>query len=192
MNSQIRLTDALDNVLWNVTATEVFSCQSAYQSLHRQSHATFSRNPNWNCIWKSKLTNKMKHFLWLSAHDRLLTNSTRFKRKMSTDPMCHQCGQGEETTLHIVRHHRCAKRIWKEILQPQMMNTFEGILDSSWFISNLQGSFDMKFNSNACWPAVFTATIWTLWKSRNSSIFRGKPDSIQFKFVGKIAIYTSK
>lgn len=83
---------------------------------------------------------------------------------------------GQENTIHIFRHCSKAKAIWREILLPDELNKFNAISDDTWIKKNLQGNFKSCLNTDACWLAIFTAGIWVLLKSRNSSVFRGKPE----------------
>lgn len=88
------LTNAQDTLLWNETRTGKFTCQSTYKTLDKQIHIEVTRRcagVNWKVLWKRKLTNKIKHFLWLAIQDKLLANSIGCKRQMSTNPFCVQC-----------------------------------------------------------------------------------------------------
>lgn len=87
--ANITLTADHDCILWNGTASRIFTCQSGYHILHKQTQSVTPKQLDWKCIWQSKLTNKMKHFLWLAIQDKLHTNSLRFKRQMATESTCY-------------------------------------------------------------------------------------------------------
>lgn len=173
-NSHIQLSDGQDIILWNESASGQLTCQSAYKTLYNEARVF----PLSRIDWKSKLTNKMKHFLWLAIQDRLLTNSLRYKRRISSFYLCPQCQVAEETVLHVFRYCKCARSVWKEILPSSALDEFDKISDALWFKQNLQGNFESKLNNEVCWPALFTATVWILWKSRKASIFKSKADSL--------------
>lgn len=175
----MRLSEEQDTLIWNGTTSGKFSCQSAYQILHEQNYPSQPLNKDWNYLWKSKLSNKMKHFLWLASRDRLLTIVHRHKRYMTNDPSCVQCNGSEETVLHLLRHCVTAKRIWEELIPQPDLRRFKEFSDRDWFRLNLQGNFATNLNMVICWPAVFTTTFWALWKSRNAKIFKGKPETTQ-------------
>lgn len=137
-DSQTQLSEESDTLLWNETATGLFSCQSAYHTLHRQNYHSLENKRNYIYIWKGKLTNKMKHFLWFVAQDRLLTNSLRYKRHFATDPICVQCNIEEEDVLQIFRYCRTATLIWKEVLTDEDLLRFKTCSDAEWLKKNLQ------------------------------------------------------
>jgi hypothetical protein len=56
----------------------------------------------WGKLWKLKLLNVEKNFLWKACHDILPTRSNMFKRKITEFPKCSICGLEDETTLHIL------------------------------------------------------------------------------------------
>lgn len=96
-------------IIWNVTASGEFSCQSAYKVLHGLNHELPHSSHKWRVIWKSKLSNKLKHFIWLAVQDKLMTNVLRFSINMALDAVCSQCGEVEESVVHMLRHCRTAK-----------------------------------------------------------------------------------
>ncbi|CAN1840120.1 Putative ribonuclease H protein At1g65750 [Linum perenne] len=93
-----------------------FSISSAYDII---TAANTNTDPSlWKLVWKWKGPNRVKHFLWLVAHNRLLTNAERHKRHMSTDDSCRLCPDSVEDAIHIIRDCRVAKKLWNEFLPP--------------------------------------------------------------------------
>ncbi|KAL6540841.1 hypothetical protein OROMI_024724 [Orobanche minor] len=179
-SSNIQLSSESDKLLWNGTASGLFTCQSAYKVLHQFSISNDLRQRpdfKWKVLWKSKLPNKFKYFLWLAVQDRLLTNELRYKRNMAPNPYCGICQETNENVLHILRHCTAAKEIWRSILPHSELARLISLPDATWFEENLLSQFDHTLNLNARWPAIFMAVIWSLWKSRNLRIFKGKADS---------------
>lgn len=109
--TQIQLSEEQDKIMWNETTSGMFNCQFAHHTLYKQEYSLNHQRSDWDCIWKSKITNKFKHFLWLAIQDRLATNSLRFKWKIITDSSCPQCQEGEETIIHILKYFKLAKLI---------------------------------------------------------------------------------
>ena len=66
-----------DELYWSATPDDRFTLKSAYQQLHGGPRAS---NPGeWNWIWRIPCIKKLRTFLWLILHDRLLTNLSRFR-----------------------------------------------------------------------------------------------------------------
>ncbi|CAN1751199.1 Putative ribonuclease H protein At1g65750 [Linum perenne] len=93
-----------DDLIWGPDPKGRFTIKSAYDII-----AT-SRDPSphntWNFIWKWQGPSRIKHFLWLAAHDRLLSNAERHRRHMTVTDNCHRCTNVSETSLHILRRRR--------------------------------------------------------------------------------------
>ena len=51
-------------------------------------------------------------FVWLVAHDRIMTNANRVKRGFARDPSCAMCGSNEEDTGHVLRDCPGAQVVW--------------------------------------------------------------------------------
>lgn len=117
--------------------------------------------------------------MWLAIKNRLVTHSLRFTRKLTDDAICPQCGKNEEIVLHILRHCVTAQTIWQIILTPEALSKFDAIPDNQWFKMNLKGNLATRVNVPASGPAIFMATVWNLWLSRNSKVFKGHADSKQ-------------
>jgi len=45
-------------------------------------------NQVWSRIWKLQAPQRIKFFLWLVAHERLMTNAHRVQRGLGLDPSC--------------------------------------------------------------------------------------------------------
>ena len=46
---------------------------------------------------------RMRMFLWLAAHEQLMTNANRFERGLATPPCFITCPSHEETMVHLLR-----------------------------------------------------------------------------------------
>ncbi|CAN1787613.1 Putative ribonuclease H protein At1g65750 [Linum perenne] len=78
-----------DELIWGPDPKGQFSIKSAYDIL--ASCRSEPRQNLWSSIWKWQGPSRVKHFLWLAAHDRLLTNAERHRRHMTNDDKCHIC-----------------------------------------------------------------------------------------------------
>ncbi|CAN1269114.1 Putative ribonuclease H protein At1g65750, partial [Linum perenne] len=55
----------------------------------------------WKTVWRWAGPSRVKHFIWLVAHDRILTNAERRRRHMATTDDCQRCRGYTEDTLHV-------------------------------------------------------------------------------------------
>ncbi|KAL7246634.1 hypothetical protein ACSBR2_001688 [Camellia fascicularis] len=51
---------------------------------------------DWSWTWKLKLPQKLKSFMWLILHRKVLTNELRHKRGFTGNPNCPSCDTVED------------------------------------------------------------------------------------------------
>jgi hypothetical protein len=66
----------------------------------------------WQEIWKLKLPNAEKNFLWYAFHEILPTRTNLHRRKIVEDDLCPLCGREEETILHVLWQCSAAADVW--------------------------------------------------------------------------------
>jgi hypothetical protein len=76
-----------------------------------------SLNPVWQLIWKRSGPERIKAFLWATAHDRLMINENRKRGFLTDNPLCHNCPTDVENTLHVLRECPLARMVWKTLLE---------------------------------------------------------------------------
>lgn len=167
-----RFVTYTDAPSWIGTSEGTFSTASAYRIISNQE----PDGRAWKWLWKVKIPQKLKCFLWLILHDRLLTNQLRFRRNMTTTVECPRCGLYYEDSSHLLRECPCAKAIWIEIKDFKWWE--EGCKQplAEWVASNLKKTIvflDTK------WYRFFTTTLWQIWKTRNLMVFENVSHPIQ-------------
>lgn len=85
----------------------VFSVASAYTLIQGNPDL----GADWTWLWKLRLPQKLKAFLWTILHGKLLTNHMRMKRGLTNDPTCPFCCKDEDIT-HLFRDCYKAKEVW--------------------------------------------------------------------------------
>jgi hypothetical protein len=70
-----------------------------------------NENSIWHKIWKIKVPERVRSFIWMAMHDRLLTNSNKSKMGIF-HAMCNYCGDVEETAIHVLRDCPTASNVW--------------------------------------------------------------------------------
>ncbi|KAL2921356.1 hypothetical protein RDABS01_012847 [Bienertia sinuspersici] len=90
-----------DLLYWKGTSNGKFSIKHALKLIRNDNPPTFS--DQWNVIWKTPVQQRIRAFIWVLMHGRLLYNVNRVKRNLSDDPTCPRCHQAEESNMHLFR-----------------------------------------------------------------------------------------
>ena len=64
-----------------------------------------SSNPSqafWKSIWKIRVPNKIRHFVWHAVKDSLSTEQNLKTRHVSMDDFCDGCGDHVESIMHCL------------------------------------------------------------------------------------------
>ncbi|KAL2941204.1 hypothetical protein RDABS01_029554, partial [Bienertia sinuspersici] len=140
-----------DLLFWNGATSGGFTIKSVLKIIRQEDD-----QPNddaWEWVWSAPAQNRVKFFLWLVMHDRILSNENRVKRGLSDDRSCPLCHHGYETTLHLLRDYDAAKQIWVKLLSTSQISTFfTGNNIKEWVKLNLMADNDSNLNS---WPMTF-------------------------------------
>ncbi|CAL1372638.1 unnamed protein product [Linum trigynum] len=152
---------------WRLTENGGFSFRTAYEITDGNASPA-TKQPIWRSIWRTPTLQRVRSFLWLLNHNRLLTNAERARRHLTTNVACKICGGGPETAIHIVRDCPFARATWAGILEDEPdVNFFEPELHR-WSLHYLSG------RSNVIDSTLFAGTCWLLWKNRNDYLFRSE------------------
>lgn len=169
-------TDLEDLTVWRHESASLFSVSSAYDIACN--HPAKTEAAKWNAIWKLKLPSRIKTFLWLARHEKILTNSSRARRGMTDDSFCHICRDKIEDADHVMRKCPATNLLWSKVLPSFHANTlnesFKEWLDHG--ISN-KGNHLRPVNDNV----IFAVTIWLVWKWRNEEIFSNSTHHLHSK-----------
>ncbi|KAK8976065.1 hypothetical protein V6N11_000333 [Hibiscus sabdariffa] len=93
-----------DCCCWSCGKNGAFSVKSAYTKLAQDAWGV--KDAKWELLWHLPIPERIKFFLWLSLHGRILTNVYRFHRHLSVDPICSICAVSDESILHVLRDCR--------------------------------------------------------------------------------------
>jgi hypothetical protein len=98
--NNVSLNDEKDLPLWRWNANKIFSVKSVYNHLTKnESSVAYKR------IWKAKIPEKIKIFMWLLEQKAVLTKDNMLRRKWQGSPACYFCGE-PESNGHL------AKVVW--------------------------------------------------------------------------------
>lgn len=126
---------------------------------------------------------RINAFLWRIAHNRLMTNATRFERGVSGTAHCLRCHQQDESIMHVLRDCDGAIELWEKIVDPNKWHSFASLGLHPWLELNL-GNTDVGSGSFN-WPIVFGTMVHMPWIDRNHFVFLGK-SSIPDLFLPKL------
>ena len=149
-----------DRIVWKASKTGAFTLQSAIQLLQGVESDTAVK---WSAIWKLRIPNRIRFFVWLLYHGRLLTNAERFRRSLSSTPQCDLCPGEVEDSQHLFRDCPHAQQIWSSLSEKGFCCVANGADFPNWLQLNLAGS-----HHDSKWPTKFAISLWYLWKWRCS------------------------
>ncbi|GAU44619.1 hypothetical protein TSUD_378970 [Trifolium subterraneum] len=155
-------TDGPDSLGWRGTNTRQFTVQSAY-NLQRRDH--MSIDGNWKSMWSWKGPHRIQTFMWIAAHECLLTNYRRSKWRSGISPTCPACGNEDETIIHVLRDCMHATQIWIRLVTSNHITNFFSLTCRDWIFYNMEGAHNKE------WQTIFMVACWHLWTWRNKSIF---------------------
>ena len=123
----------------------------------------------WRHIWKIKVPERIRHFLWLVCHDKILTNANRCRRNISDIADCPCYGFTEETTLHMLRDCERMATLWKMIIPTTIAQWFFRVDLRNWIVNNI--SSKVARIASTYWKVIFSTCVWYIWKWRNGIVF---------------------
>ncbi|RYR52427.1 hypothetical protein Ahy_A06g027345 [Arachis hypogaea] len=152
-----------DYLAWSSSPDGQFSIKSAYQNLMESQITT---NRIFRLVWMWQGPERVKTFLWLVAHNAILTNAERRCRHLTMDGTCPRCQHHDESTIHVLRDCPYATSIWKRLIPPKGINSF--------FNTNLNDWLSLNLASNSSWACLFGVAVSSLWFFRNKLVFNSE------------------
>ncbi|XP_040372858.1 uncharacterized protein LOC112194030 [Rosa chinensis] len=155
-----------DTQIWGGTSNGSFSVKSAYNIFfedYEQMHSP------WKFIWKMQVPPKLKTFLWVLCHGKLLTNAHRVKRNLTDDDTCPICRCNSESLSHLFKDCPAALNVWNSFTLPQPVKFTFSMSWEGWLQANL--FCKAKCNAGNPWCSTFAFICWFIWKWRNKHIF---------------------
>lgn len=155
-----------DQPYWASDSKGKFTIKSMYNVIRGSNLTPNPALKVWTGIWKLKIPQKLKNFLWLTQHDRILSNKLRCERHLADEATCLRCRDNSESTLHILRDCPKAKAIWNNFSNDSYKNANANLDIPELLSLNLFELRDRTFNG-IDWPVMFAVIIWQIWKDRN-------------------------
>lgn len=138
-------------------------------------------------IWKRYIPPKHSSILWLALHGKLNTKNLWFFDDVN--PSCTFCKRHTESISHLFFRCTFVSSIWRQIRTWLNINRDMGtLLSAIKWIKKYHGGALIK--SKAILLA-FAAMVYTIWTTRNTFIFAGKPlDADYITLSIKFHVYT--
>ncbi|PNY16580.1 ribonuclease H, partial [Trifolium pratense] len=158
-----------DKLIWHWEKNGEFSVRSAYHMLseirnQNSPEASSSRDHLlWKAIWKVKVPNCIKNFLWRLAKAILPTRSRLEKKGITLDTTCPLCFNDIECNEHLFMHCPLSKQVW--FSSPLGLHAPNNVGLISWMQLWLS-------NPDKLASQLFSTTLWMIWKGRNKLIFK--------------------
>lgn len=122
----------------------------------------------WKSRWGWKGPQRISVFLWIAAHNKLLTAQRR-SFWLGTTSDCPKCQGVYESVLYVLRDCLYANSLWLQLVAQDRVVEFFSSDHGEWFSRCLSKDFG-KLNSLR-WEDVFHVTCWFTWTWRNKTLF---------------------
>ena len=161
------ITPQTDSFVWTAEKNGSYSMKSGYKILCEDqqtgeavSDLTETQRNFWKGIWKLKLPNKIKHFLWKSCTNSLPTKENLMRRTIIQENVCHLCSDHPADANHALWGCFRVRQVWQR--------RFGWLVNSQ----GSEGSFSNLVHGVQKVPKLFplfAVTAWSIWHHRNKS-----------------------
>ncbi|KAL4366257.1 hypothetical protein GQ457_05G004610 [Hibiscus cannabinus] len=152
---------------WRWEHKQLFTTRSAYASL---GNSSCHSSKVWKLIWTLSVPQRIRTFVWLAVHGKLLTNQERMRRHLSTTASCSLCNNASKYVLHVLRDCVRARTIWFQVIHRRKLADFNSLPLHEWFTCALSESDDY-FKDGDDKAAKFAIICWILWNRRYKCLF---------------------
>ncbi|MCH89622.1 ribonuclease H protein, partial [Trifolium medium] len=174
--------DESDMMIWSKSRDGKFSVKSAYYSVMEEllDNSSLRVQGNWMKIWKLRIPQMVKLFLWRAARGCLPTRVNLNRRHVECTRACPFCELSEESHWHTffgcsyVEQVWIAAGLWQQILYwLHRVDDFKGMI------------FAVLSGETVQTCQQFAMVLWCLWKRRNEKVWedRVKPISTSLKLA---------
>lgn len=170
---------------WRHSANGAFDVHSAFNSIaspHNDSDTSV-----WRRIWSYSGLPKVRTFLWLLNHDRIVTMDFLYRRHISSTNLCpFQCGV-PESTIHCIRDCVRAREVWSHFVHNSVWDTFYQLDLKVWIESNLKNNWGANNVASYPWSYVFGLIAWNIWVTRCRNLY-GRENTLAEGIIHKCHI----
>lgn len=113
--------------VWPSNSLGQFSASSSYHLF--AGFNGFEEQDIWNKVWKLQVAQRVRSFVWLIVHDRLLANQRKHRMRLGDDCYNH-CLNVPESTLHALQDCLLASYLWKSLVSWISITIFSVVICS--------------------------------------------------------------
>ncbi|XP_058784072.1 uncharacterized protein LOC131658836 [Vicia villosa] len=139
------------------------SVSSIYRSMHLKEIVAALNI--WKAIWALHVPERVRFFIWLLKHGRLMTN---FRKSMCglSDAGCPLCGNSCETEIHAMRDCKLARNVWFNRVPSSIVTEFYSANWNDWINLNMRSRPHEDDNWRNIW-AIGCPSLWT-WRNKET------------------------
>ncbi|KAK9048344.1 hypothetical protein SSX86_032693 [Deinandra increscens subsp. villosa] len=167
-----------DNWIWNYNTQQEFVVATVKKVLQKKILPSFS---HW-FRWIKWVPLKVSFCCWRASLDRIATGDNLVKKKIQVVSNCPMCLMHQESVDHIFFNCSFAKLVWAQVwawckLPITSLNSMVDVCRAveDWSYSRNQKDIIL---------GVVYITIWSIWKSRNETVFSKKLGAVNQVFGG--------
>lgn len=123
---------------------------------------------SWKHIWKVKVLERVRVFIWLIKHDRLLTNVRKHQMGLGVNT-CEYCNGFLETVLHALRNCSLVNQFWTSVVPFAKRDRFFTSILWDWISLNIGSGRSQGWSEH--WDRFWATTCHFLWMWRNKEKF---------------------
>ncbi|KAK2430741.1 Polynucleotidyl transferase, ribonuclease H superfamily protein [Trifolium repens] len=153
-----------DQCLWQGNSRGEFTVSSAYKLLKQDAMFDGYLNDDWASIWKLQIHERVRCFIWILCHGRILTQQQLHYMHLS-DPFCHRCNLEIESILHAMRDCPHARAVWLHLVPRALRAEFFVVDLSVWIKINI--NYSVEDENQIKWCSLWAVTCHSLWMWRN-------------------------
>lgn len=126
----------------------------------------------WKKIWRWDGIPKIRTFLWLLFHNRLVTRCLLADRNIISSNLCgFNCGMAE-TISHCLRDCSLAIGVWDSFVKASLKEEFFSMDARDWILNNFMRNWGRDELQFIPWHAIFGFVTWNIWVNR-CAVFHG-------------------
>ncbi|XP_056691996.1 uncharacterized protein [Spinacia oleracea] len=190
LSVELPSSPAPDRLYWTGHKTRNFTIKTGYaflqhDDIHYPSFSGIDQNrfiPFFKLLWALKILPKWKLFIWKLLREGIPVKANLERRGIVLDTTCNFCSERCEDAQYIFRFCNFGSRCVESSMLGIFSNFNEDLSLQEWILNYIQLfiSLDGKFSDRVI---TFIATLWALWVTRNTRVFRSEPGHIQTVYV---------
>lgn len=118
------ITGTHDRLSWRASQDGKFSVKSAYLFLTKDNLLRPSMGHFYERIWRVKVPERVRFFLWLVVNRVIMTNMERQRRHLCDSGLCSVCRSGDETIMHVLRDCPAMEGLWIRLVPVRKRRLF--------------------------------------------------------------------